>query len=236
MSHWIFIRSYRGDIEWLHWCLKSIAKFSSGFEGIRVVVPTYHVPLFRMENIPCEQCPVYPDDYLGQQITKLYADTYLPSDCMVTFVDSDCFFIQPFTPESLMVDGKPRMLMTPYSVLGNTVPWKQITERAIGGEITYEFMRRLPIMIRSTDLAGFRDWFRDLHQGVNVEQYVREQPYRAFSEFNAIGAWLHACRSDAYHWQDTESQPLPPLLLRQGWSHGGLTVQAKAEMEALLAS
>lgn len=237
MRHEIFIRTYKGDIEWLQYCLRSLKKFGSGFDRIRIVAPIYQLETFKAAGFSdVETCPVYHDDYLGQQITKLYADTYTGTDCTVTYVDSDCFFTRPFHVDDLLDSiGRPVFLMTPYSKIGNDVPWRPITESALKCEVEFEFMRRLPITVRAVDIKDFRDWFRQVH-GKSVETYVSQQPHRSFSEFNVLGAWLYSTRTNEYAWLHTEQEQLPEVVLRQGWSWGGLTPEGKQDMEALLAA
>jgi hypothetical protein len=61
----IFIRTYGKDLEWLKYCLRSVAKYCSGFRQIVIVIPKKDFPLIShltnekvlTENsIKCMQC------------------------------------------------------------------------------------------------------------------------------------------------------------------------------------
>src|SRR5947209_4154135 len=107
----LFIRSYWKDLEWLRFCLASIQRYCHGFRSVIVVVPRSTAPWLRRVSLPphvrVEFCRDYPDDYLGQQVTKLLADNFSDAD-YICHVDSDCVFFRPTSPEDLIVDGKPR--------------------------------------------------------------------------------------------------------------------------------
>jgi hypothetical protein len=238
VRHVIFIRSYHKDAEWLWWCLRSVDKFANGFDKTHVVVPHQDIPYFRLHfpNLKIESCDSHPDDYLGQQSTKMHADLWTGTDCFITYIDSDCFFLRKFESKDLLDSiGRPNFLMTPYKyeLVGDAMCWKSSTEKALKSQVAYEFMRRLPFTINAAHLPEFRRWFQWLH-GEELDQYIRKQPSRGFSEFNVIGAWLHACKPNDYHWMDTQQVPLPETILRQGWSWGELTIEAKQNMEHIL--
>ena len=78
----LFIRSYWKDLEWLAFCLASIGKYCRGFRSVIVVLPQSSEPWLRRTGLldgagPSDTqiafCRNYPDDYLGQQATKLLA-------------------------------------------------------------------------------------------------------------------------------------------------------------------
>ena len=74
----IFIRSYKNDIEWLKYCLRSIEKFVTGHAGVVVVVPEQDVPLFKAAGIDAQTTPEADPGrgYLNQQLTKIHADEF----------------------------------------------------------------------------------------------------------------------------------------------------------------
>lgn len=231
----IFIRTYDKDLCWLPYSLRSIHKFCSGFRNIIICIPESQFKLLQDFNFTQEKivfCPDYKDDYLGQQITKISADNYSDADFVLPH-DSDTLFTCPTTPESFFKEGKPVILKTKYSSLGNSVPWKKVTEKALGFEVEYEYMRRHPFIYHNTTLKSFRDYMQNLHKK-EISQYVIEQPGRAFSEFNAIGAFADKFENHKYHFQDTETEELPPLHVRQFWSWGGITDEVMKEIDTIL--
>ena len=234
--HTIFIRSYQGDLGWLQHCLRSIQKFVTGYTEVVVVVPADQKPAFDQANMPVKVCGIWSNDYLGQQITKIHADTYCQPG-LITFVDSDCMFNGPMDLKELVDQTwRPIALKTPYSKMsGQDQCWKEPTERALGMAVEFEFMRRLPITYKSEHLAQFRQWFLGQGDCISIEQYVLTKVQgREFSEFNAVGAWLHAFKHDEYKWLDTEKEELPKTVVDQHWSWGGMTPEIVAKAESLL--
>lgn len=236
MKQVLFIRSYERDIRWLQYCLRSIQKYVTGFDKIHVVVPATQKQDFVSVFPDVKACGIYSDDYLGQQATKLQADTYTGDDCLITFLDSDCCFNHPFNVKELLdAEGRPLFLKTPYNQVGDATAWKVPTEAFLQEAIAYEYMRRLPITVHAQHLKELRAWGHG-HHGLSIDQYILQRvPSRHFSEFNVIGAWLDKHRPEAYAWIDTAIQPIPAPYLIQHWSWGGLTPETEATLERILA-
>lgn len=118
---------------------------------------------------------------------------------------------------------------TPYEALAedkNVMAWKPITEKFMGEPVAYEFMRRLPITIKASHLGELRKFLIARH-GLHLEALlhnVSASGRREFSEFNLMGAFVHASFPNEYHWLDTTRQPLAPLPTKQYWSWGGLQI------------
>lgn len=242
MTTSIFLRSYRDDLKWMPYALRSIHKFVSGITNIIICVPREDVPAFKSLNITPEHVMVSQrttgDGYLDQQISKLLADFYTGSS-HVLYWDSDVLATRPFSPSDLMIDGKPRCLMTPYSKLVNAdgspaTPWQPIVEKAIGNPVSHEYMRCHPFLVPREALDGLRKHMEELH-GCNTADYVARQPLRAFSEFNVLMAWAHWKRPDLFSWWDTEEKGVPEPFVKQFWSYSGLTDEERTEMERILA-
>lgn len=226
MSTDIFIRSYRGDFGWLEYCLRSIRSRGSGFNKIHVCVPPNDVQLlsFVKDEIVHLVEPTA-DDYMGQQITKLYADHFCHSD-FVLHVDSDCIFTKPFSPESFMCDEKSIVLRED----GVESPWIGITGKALGWDDSAEYMRRLPILYPKWLYGEFRKWIEE-YSGKTLKDFVLSQPARDFSEFNSIGQWAYKYCNDRIAWKHpSEVEPVA----RQFWSWGGLE-SSREELEKIIA-
>lgn len=176
--------------------------------------------------------PDYRDDYLGQQVTKLHAD--LVSDAaLICHVDSDCVFERPFTPADLLLDEKPRIVMTPYRALPPTVPWRGITEAFLGTPVRYEFMRVQPLLFPRWLYGELRELALQRH-GVPLAEYVLAQPPRGFSEYNALGAYAYRFHRNRFAWVDTTKSGQPAMPCRWYWSHGGLSAETREEIERIL--
>lgn len=230
MSTSIFIKSYAGDLKWLHYCLRSIRKFGSGFDEITLVIDESCRNLmgeFDLSGVNLVHVPDWPNGYIQQQAIKLCADQWVSSE-FILFVDSDCIFHMPFSPESFLRDGKPVLMKTKYENLGVGEVWKPITEAVVGWPVEFEYMRQLPFMYRRDTLTAFRNVFPGL--GGQLEKMVD----RSFSEFNAIGAFTDRYEQQNYYIIDTEVWIRSPVI-KQYWSWSGLTADERKEIEDILA-
>ncbi len=197
----IYIKTCNHDIPYHRYCLQSIDKFCTGFQST-VVEDGEH-----------------PRGYLWQQVCKMYADLKTNSD-FILVTDSDTLFTQPVTPESFMVGGKPIWIHTPWTaeMLAHpgTATWKRVMTEFFGVEPPSEMMRRQPFMFPARVLETLRGFCVQKH-GISLSEYIMNQ--KAFSEWNVLGfhCWLH--HRDLFHWVDSSVGELPPLLVRQFWSH-----------------
>lgn len=238
----IFIRTYPKDYPWLKHCLASIDKFCTGFRKIWIVSPE-DAPVGKDGSIIWKAMNDESEDgYLAQQITKLYADVitgYEPD--YILHIDSDTLFTRPVTPVDFFhptgfsTEGKlQRKLIWYYTPYEKTkTPWKPITEKFLGEHVANEFMRRLPMMMPKFLYAKMREFCFALHHRI-ISEYVRTQPYREFSEFNALGAFAFSRHHDEFHWVNTEEGTIPAPFARQFYSWGGITDEVKKEIEQIL--
>lgn len=232
MSCNIFIRTYEKDLGWLQYSLKSIIKYVKGYNKIVVCIPENQRHLlddFNLENIVT--CPVYGDDYLGQQVSKLNADLYCGSE-YVLFTDSDCIFTKPFNVKDLFFNGKPIIYKTRYEKVGDAICWKDVTEKAINKAVEWEYMRRQPLIYLSSTLSDLREYMELIH-GRTQTNYILSKPYRQFSEFNVLGAFAEAFQKEDYHFHDTDFGIDEPYL-KQFWSWSNLTNDERKEIEGYL--
>ena len=201
----IVIRSYHGDFKWLGYALKSINMRAKGFRDIHVIVPEgqgHALKHLTVEKV--HECPVYSDDYLGQQITKLMADTYTDADYILHF-DSDTIFTQDVTPENFVVDGKTIQYHEPYSKLPGC-PWQPIVAEVLGWTPENEFMRRFPFVYPRWIYRKLRGFLEEKYF-VPIERMIMERPYRSFSEFNIIGEYAWTKYHDQFEWRDPLTDP-----------------------------
>lgn len=223
----IFIRSYPGDFNWLAYSLKSIHSKTKGFRDIHIVVPQGSSELLRhltLEKV--HECPTYSDDYKGQQITKLMADTYSDAD-YILHMDSDTVFTRDVTPETFIVDGKPIIYYEPYSRVGME-PWHPIVSEVLGWSPENEFMRRFPFVYPRWLYKRFRGFIEEKYF-VPFDEYVSSRPYRSFTEFNIVGEYAWKKYHDKFEWRDPLSDP---TYVRQFRSWDGLCAH-KEEIEEL---
>lgn len=182
-------------------------------------------------DVRVEVCPDYRDDYLGQQVTKLYADDL--TDCaLICHVDSDVIFTRPVTPASLLTDGRPWIVRRPVTALGRHRPWLASTEAFLGRPVAFDFMQQPPFTYPRWLYAELRALSLECH-GVPLDRYVVGCPPRGFSEFNVLGAHAHFAHPADFFWYDTDGGAVPRLC-RWYWSRGGLDAGLRQELDAIV--
>lgn len=234
----IFIRSYSGDFKWLKYALMSIDKFCTGFRNIVIVVPDGSYGAISSIPIPerirpivvFKKCPNYQNDYQGQQYTKMTAHHYTDADA-VLFTDSDTIFIEPTSPGDFMEGDLIWAYKTPYDrgIIGEAMCWKEPTEKALGFQVQYEYMRRLPMMYRTDTLARIERYMDE--KNTPLESVILE---KGKSEFNILGAFADAFEKDKYIFLNTEGRALVPQKVNQYWSWGGLRRGIENEIQEIL--
>jgi hypothetical protein len=228
MSMDIFIRSYRGDFEWLEYCLRSLKKYAHGFGKVHIVIPASDLGAMPAVDGEVHVVEGWEDGYLQQQNDKLHCDMYC-STPYVMVLDSDCLLTKDLRPEDLMEGGKPVWLYE--SVPDGATPWPPITQEVVGFAQEYDFMRRMPFVFSRQSLRDFRAFmFNRFNQALHVT--IKARPYRSFSEFNAFGAWAYRHYYEHFEWKSPHEFP---TYMVQKWSWGGLTPEIRGEFEKILA-
>jgi hypothetical protein len=238
----IFIKSFPGDYEWLEYCLRSIAKFATGFRNVVVIVPKMSMdggiwpPGMGTVSVRIIDVEEPQNGYLFQQVCKLNADKYTDAD-FVLFMDSDCIFTRPVTPETFMRDGKIMWLMTPMDKAreDQRAAWISVMTKWMNKAPEYEFMHRHPFMFPRWFFEKIRGFCASQHSQA-LDNYILKQPGRAFSEFNCAGFLAYEHFRDRFEWINTATDQVPPATVLQNWSPAGLTEATKAELEAILKS
>lgn len=213
----ILIKTYLNDLKWLKHCLKSIAKYASGFDVVIIADEDCKAELAGW-NLTKEKViyvkPSY-EGYLFQQEIKLRAFEFVDTK-YVMFIDSDCIFTDFVTPEFYMRDGKPRMLMTPYEDIPEVLFWKEITDKAIQYDVEFEFMRCQPLVYHTSTLVNLWD-----NHSKHFLPLLKSAKNRAFSEFNLLGAYAYKYENEKYSFINTRNE-IPYNPMRQFWSYSGL--------------
>ena len=233
----IVIRSYRRDLDWLAYCLRSIDRFCSGFRHVVLVVPRSCGDWLSRRTLPLRDrtvlCADYAQDYLGQQVTKLHADCITDAD-YICHVDSDCVFVRPTKPGDLIADGRPQVRLAPYAALDRHMPWQAVTEEFLGRPVAYEFMRSPPYTFPRWLYPAVRQHAMERH-GVALADYVLSRRPRGFSEFNALAAYAFWRHHDAFEWCNLTVDAVVEPACRVFWSWAGLDASTTRQIEELLA-
>lgn len=224
MNAVIFIRTYPKDYEWLRYCLRSLKKNAPGVPVIVTTSGHDFPPPYLDDASWVFSYEWHIDDYVGQQLTKLNADKYtIDADLggpfgHVIHIDSDTVLLDSL--DKLFIGGKPVMLRTPYDQLPKDFPWKAPTEKHLGWGVSHEYMRRFPLVYPVGLYAALRSHLSN--RAGSWSKWVASIEGRHLSEFNLLGAFAFEKMHDAFHWVDTDVDPLPPLIVNQRWSWGGI--------------
>lgn len=248
----ILIVSHAPDFHWLSFCLRSIAKYATGFGETVVVIPEKDQTQFKMMaagvgkndritlpyTLHTYQEPPPPLGHLGHLIIKCHADIYSQAD-FICHVDSDCVFTEPVTPDDYFVDGKPVLLIEEFEHVKdkNALWWQTQTERALGMGCAYLGMCRHPSVHHRFIYKALRDRIEHVHR-IPFEEYVlKQKPTRlpGFSEFCALSAFALSEQYDQYHWIDITNAPekRPKDKLKQHWSFEKWTPELVATLEEI---
>jgi hypothetical protein len=231
----IVIRSYYKDFQWLRYALRSIKRYCRGFSRVVLITPKSSQPKLDWMELGGDvtlTCPDYRDDYLGQQVTKLTADIFTSAE-YICHIDSDCVFCRRTTPDDLFESEKPVVRMTSYDDLDPHLPWKELTEKLLQREIFYDFMRTPPYTFPRWIYKSFREHVLSKHS-TSLESYILGQPYRGFSEFNALGAYAWLYYNDRFAWREIGPREGGDGPCRVFWSWGGIDDAIEREIKAIL--
>lgn len=234
MNSEIFIVSCRKHFNYLTYCLRSLAKFATGFE-VKIVVPNEDfdraVDMTR-EHPGQPFCVGTEHEWPGKGMLwamtqKCRADEWCPKADVIFHVDSDCVFTEPVTPETYMQDGKPILLYESFHSLCKVKGhmevwrWKDATEICLPFGIQWETMRCHP-EVYHRDLYAKTRALVEQKTGRKFDDYLQEQRNefpQSFCEFNTLGNVAIQCFADQYHLVNLEHEPWPKQRLRQAWSH-----------------
>lgn len=227
----LFIVTYRKDFGYLKYCLRSIAKFATGFDPVLLIPNRDFDVAVSLVRDNCPSCRVISGDewpgkgFLWHEAQIVRSDEWCPGADLIAHMDADCIFTEPCTPDAYIKDGKPIMVYATYTWLytqqANLINWKVAAQNALGFEVEHEFMRRHPSVHIRDVYAKTRELIAE-HNKIPVDDYIKDQKNsfpQSFAEFPTIGAvaWKHF--NERYHWINQETDPWPANPMRQSWSH-----------------
>lgn len=215
----IFIKSYERDFNFLYYALKSINKNVKGnYDVLLMIDNNSRLPEKFNELITDKYKVVYVNKegngYLFQQYCKMTAYRHTNSE-YILFSDSDVIFDHEINVDEFIADGKPEILYTEWDKVGDAVCWKVPTESFVGQKLDYEFMRRNCLIYHRSTLENIGNKYGNL-------KYIVMRS-KAFSEFNAIGAWVWINERDKYTFINTDEWQYVPPKGEQLWTHATKT-------------
>lgn len=238
----ILIVSCAKHFPWLRYALKSIERFAHGFRQCKVLIPEndsdklQHLlgDFSNSFGIPI-RIAMFKDwpskGFLRHEDIIIHSNEWTDAD-FILHSDSDCLFVEEFRPQDYFVEGKPVLMHGSYKWLREVVQanldmWRETVERAIGGPVEQETMRRHPAVFSRFLYPKTQECIR-AHTKSDAHDFIhscREEFPQGFCEFNTLGAiaWRHF--HDDYHWINHQELhengiPWPNSKLVQFWSHG----------------
>lgn len=236
---WVNYTTFARDLEWMRYSLESFRKYCSGFSGVTIVVPTWDVDKFlQFEKFSTPECPVlvknfleYPQKgFVHHLAMKCYADVFSPEADFIFHMDPDCLFSEPQTPDDYFVDGKPVLLIEPYSEVKKYHEprhhWKGVTEMALKFDCQYETMCRHPAVHYRETYRALRDYMEGVHLTPFYDFVIKQKNSypQNFGEFNTLGSFALEKAKDKYHFIDRgagRDSKDPKPLIEQMWSYRG---------------
>lgn len=201
----IFIRTYFRDFRWLELSLLSIAKFVKGFRRIVIVMPSSSLDRLRgseltsAKHVIVHTCQEYPDDYIGQQVTKLSADLYTDAP-LIAHIDSDSIFHAPCAlPTLLTACGRPTIRALWKSRRPASDGWRRCVVDFHGEPLPFDALVPLPILYPSHLYRDLRSECLDRH-GLVLDQWVLSRRIDAISEFSLMAGQAWFKRRDDFCW------------------------------------
>jgi hypothetical protein len=192
----ILIVTHARDIPFLEYCIKSIRKFTSGFNGVTIAAPDTEMSAFAKFASNDVKVVHYADvpgkGMLRHLAIKCRADEMCPTADAVLHMDADCMFWDEATPDDFMSAGRLILVRERYDDLTNPNRrfWRDGVQRAVGFRPEWETMVRHP-QVYPVDLYR---WVRKLVEATNgmpFDHFVttgKNEFPQSFCEFNTIGA------------------------------------------------
>ena len=238
----IHICSYARDFRYLFYGLRSIVKFTSGFNEVVLFIPIKDENLF-MQSIPNDLKDklgnfikvIYFDEWenkgmLHHEYKVLTADIDCPDADYVLHLDSDNIITKPMDVCEFFCEDKPILFHTPYKVFEKDDPnvlfWQIEVTNALGWVPIHEFMRNRFLTYKRTLYSKTRELIEN-HTKQSVEEYIRIQKNdypQTFAEYNTLGEVAWKFFHDDYYWVDTEKGEQFKFYnsehkIKQMWSH-----------------
>ena len=225
----LFLVTYPPDYQWLPYLFRSIDQRVIGFRRLVMVLEDgYPEPPALPWYVTVKRCRSFSGEghgrHFSQPVEKLRAFRYTDAD-RVLFIDSDCVFTE-------MLDVaiyEPPVIVAPWDRVGDALCWYEPTKLLLGFEPPFETMRRFPFV--------YPTWFlRELWQHLGGHAGIaarRAQGLTAIPDFNLMGNYAIMRHPDKFELCREGCEGLPPRVIRQFWSHGGLTPEVLAELDEL---
>lgn len=235
MTTSLFLVTYRKDFPYLKWCLASVAKFCTGFQDLKLLVPYEDADAARamlMEaRIPfCTEVISYEEvenkGMLQHMVKIMEAPDYTTAD-FVAHIDADCLFTDPVDAADLFIDGK---AILRYEMFDDIIKrhdamerWRVACNACLPFKCQWETMRAHPGVFHRATYQLCKELI-EKRTNTAMNRYIMRGPNvfpQDFCEFNTLGNVAMQFHQDKYHpVQQTSDCPEPDNKLQQFWGHG----------------
>lgn len=243
------------DLDWLHYALRSIRKFCTGFQGVTIVHPNHEThmfaPLVAQYDVRLKGFDEIPGKgFLQHEIMLASADLIVPAATKyILLTDSDYVFRMPTTPEDYFCKDKPYYLVRSWDSLTTEDPrnpgskcisdcaqWKGPTDAQVGFESEIYGMCMNCAAFPKEFFAQYRQHITNVH-GKDFATYMlegRNEHPATRMDWTAMGAYAHKFMRDSFTWIDVVKDPYPADRRFGFWSHGGIGPAIKQQIESVL--
>jgi len=251
----ILIVTHAKDLPWLEFCLRSIAKFCTGFQGVTVAHPKHEAhlftPLLGRFVVRLHGYDEVPGKGMLQHMVKLAeAELIVPPETKyVLTCDADCIFKMPTRPGHYFAGGKPYYIFRTWESLmwddphnpgqkcvSDCAQWKPATDRQVGWDTKIYGMCMNTVVFPIDFFPAYRAHVAAVHRRPFEEFMLdgRNEFPQSNMDFTAMGAYAHRFMHNRFTWFDVEHPPYPADRKQAFWSHGGITPTVRAEIEEML--
>jgi hypothetical protein len=187
-----------------------------------------------LRHVSFHRCDDFSNDYIGQQITKLHADTYSDAD-VILHVDSDNVFVAPcHLPDRLFEHGKLRIACDPSGRRPPSDGWRRCASIFLRQDVSVDVTGAPPVAFRRHLYRALRQRCEEAH-GISIRQYALTTRVDQFSEFALLRAYALLYEPREYAWVDVSTRAYLPEC-RSFWSRAQTSAAVMHELPEVLRS
>lgn len=237
MSVSIFIKSWRQDLKWLHYCLRFLEQNWAEPDSEVVVmldsdcrdlidVDAYDLTLRRIYQDP------WPDGYAHAMYQKACADMYCQGE-VIMLLDSDTMLLER-TGASYFFDEVSNLPIIPWITYEEHhemfphSPWQKVTNKVLKIRTELHFMPLMPILYWASTLHDMRRHIVELHDAASFCEVVYsdvpfdpknfgEHPH-TFLDYDCLGAYAYKFELERYLFRPASTITFRPFKQFHSWS------------------
>jgi hypothetical protein len=243
----IVIVSYKKDLTWLYLSLRLLLK--NWHSPSRIIVRLDEDCRGEITNWNLGPRVIYrfvqpwPDGYIFQMYMKLLSDDFTDAD-LIMLCDSDLMLLASASLDTVMKDGKPIIEYCDWA-RGDKIAervWRGPTSRVMGVDLHADFMVQAPFLFWRDTFSLTRQRIVNTTGKGFFESVYSDTPFTpagflnhpmTFADYEALNLYAATFQAERYYVRPNNHRPLDwPFKLY--WSHGGLTREIQAELDAAL--